>query len=227
MAVDTARRVALIHALAHSIAPVNAAFERAWPECVRMNLLDDSLSADLARSADGLNARMTARFVALAAYAIGTGAQGILFTCSAFGPCIDAVAARWPDLPVLKPNEAMIEEAVRAAAIGGRRGRIGLVATFAPTLLLMPAEFPAGVEVIPVLAEGALAALDAGDCATHDRLAAEAARAAHARGCDVIALAQFSLARAAPAVERAVPLPVLTTPESAVRRLRSRLDYPV
>jgi len=72
-------RIALIHALAHSIAPVNAELDRSWPECVRMNLLDDSLSADLARSATGLDARMTARFVALAAYAIGTGAQGILF----------------------------------------------------------------------------------------------------------------------------------------------------
>ena len=188
-----------------------------------MNLLDDSLSADLARSAEGLGERMTARFVALAGYAIGAGAQGILFTCSAFGPCIDAVAARWPYLPVLKPNEAMIDAAVRAATAGGRGGRIGLIATYAPTLTSMPAEFPAGVEVIPVFAEGALAALDAGDPSTHDRLAAEAARAAHEQGCDVIALAQFSLARAAPAVARAVPLPVLTTPESAVRLLRSRM----
>ena len=221
---DTAPRIALIHALAHSIAPVNAELDRSWSECVRMNLLDDSLSADLARSADGLNARMTARFVALAAYAIGTGAQGILFTCSAFGPCIDAVAARWPEVPVLKPNEAMIDDAVRAATAGGGGGRIGLVATFAPTLASMPAEFPAGVEVIPVLADGALAALDAGDNSTHDRLAADAARRAQAMGCHVIALAQFSLARAASAVACAVPLPVLTTPASAVRLLRSRLD---
>jgi len=224
--VDAAPRVALIHALSLSVAPVNAEFERVWPECVRMNLLDDSLSADLARSAAGLDDRMTARFVALAAYAIGTGVQGVLFTCSAFGPCIDAVAARWPDLAVLKPNEAMIDDAVRAAATEGRSRRIGLVATFAPALASMPAEFPACVEVIPVLAEGALAALSAGDALTHDRLAVEAARSAHAMGCDVIALAQFSLARAAPAVERAVPLPVLTTPASAVRRLRSRMNRP-
>jgi aspartate/glutamate racemase len=222
--VNAAPRIALIHALAHSIAPVNAELDRSWPECVRMNLLDDSLAADLARSAGALDDRMTARFVALAAYAIGTGAQGILFTCSAFGLCIDAVAARWPEIPVLKPNEAMIDDAVRLATTDGRSGRIGLVATFAPTLSSMPAEFPAGVEVIPVLAEGALAALDAGDVATHDRLAADAARRAQAIGCDVIALAQFSLARAAPAVERVVPLLVLTTPESAVRRLRSRLE---
>ena len=221
---DTGPRVALIHALAHSLASVNAEFDRSWPECVRMNLLDDSLSADLARSAAGLDARMTARFVALAAYAIGAGAQGILFTCSAFGSCIDAVAARWPEIPVLKPNKAMIDDAVRAATTDGRSGRIGLVATFAPTLSSMPAEFPSEVEVIPVLAEGALAALDAGDVATHDRLAADAAHRAQAMGCDVIALAQFSLARAAPAVERAVPLPVLTTPASAVRWLRSRLE---
>jgi len=218
-----APRIALIHALAHSIAPVNAELDQSWPECVRMNLLDDSLSADLARSAAGLDDRITGRFMALAAYAIGTGARGILFTCSAFGSCIDAVAARWPGIPVLKPSEAMIGDAVRAAAGEGRRGRIGLVATFAPTLESMPAEFPAGVDVIPVLAEGALAALDAGDTSTHDRLAADAARRAQAMGCHVIALAQFSLARAASAVACAVPLPVLTTPASAVRLLRSRL----
>ncbi len=193
-------RIALVHALAHSIAPVADAFERLWPQAQRMNLLDDSLSADLVHSPAGLDERMTQRFVALAEYALGTGAQGILFTCSAFGPCIDAVKRRWPDVPVLKPNEAMIDDAVRSATTGGRGGRIGLVASFAPTLVSMPAEFPVGVEVIPVLAEGALAALDAGDVAAHDRLAADAARRAQAMGCDVIALAQFSLAGAASAV---------------------------
>ena len=38
--------------------------------------------------------------------------------------------------------------------------------------------------------------------------------------CDVIALAQFSLARAAPAVAAATGRTVLTTPDSAVRKLR-------
>jgi Asp/Glu/hydantoin racemase len=209
-------RIALIHALAHSVAPINAEFARAWPECTRMNLLDDSLSADLARTGK-LDAAITERFLALSGYAIGTGAGGILFTCSAFGPCIDAVARHWPGVPVQKPNEAMIEEAVAH----GRK--IGLIASFAPTLRSMPAEFPAGVTVVPVLAEGALAALDAGDTVLHDRLAADAARRAESDGCDLIALAQFSLARALPAVSDAVRIPVLTTPGSAVRKLRARL----
>ena len=57
-------RIALVHALAHSQAPINAAMERLWPEATRMNLLDDSLSADLARSGR-LDDAMTARFIAL------------------------------------------------------------------------------------------------------------------------------------------------------------------
>ena len=214
-------RVALIHALAHSVAPINAAFERAWPQCVRMNLLDDSLSADLARSGGRLDGAMTARFLALAAYAAGTGAQGLLFTCSAFGPCIDAVACAHPGLPVLKSNEAMIAE---AAALGRR---IGLVATFAPTLASMPAEFPPGVDVVPMLADGALDALDHGNASAHDALVVAAARRAAAAGCDVVALAQFSMARAAAAVATAVTVPVLTTPESAVRALAARLGVRV
>ena len=40
---------------------------------------------------------------------------------------------------------------------------------------------------------------------------------------DAIALAQFSLARAADAVAADTGLPVLTTPDSAVRLLRARL----
>jgi len=212
-------RVALIHALVHSIAPVNDELARTWPAAVRMNLLDDSLSADVARGAL-LDDRMAARFVALADYAFGTGADGILFTCSAFGPCIDAVARRWPDRPVLKPNEAMIDDAVALARAG--RGRIALCATFAPTLASMPAEFPRDVALVPILAEGALEALGRGDGKAHDRLVAEAVAKA-APEVDAVALAQFSLARAASSVMSVAQVPVLTTPASAVRALRARL----
>lgn len=214
-------RIALIHALAHSVAPINDAMARDWPEAVRMNLLDDSLSADLARGGRGLDAAMHARFETLTAYAESTGVQGILFTCSAFGPCIEAAAARRPGLPVLKPNEAMIDEA--AALIAARGGALGLIATFPATLQSMPPEFPASVPLRTALAEGALDALNAGDTARHDALAAEAARRLQAQGCTAIALAQFSLARAADAVHAATGLPVLTTPGSAVRALRLRL----
>lgn len=213
-------RIALIHALSHSVAPINAAFSKEWPIAVPMNLLDDSLSADLARSTAGLDATMHQRFHTLADYAVGTGAQGILFTCSAFGPCIEAVAARHAGLPVLKPNEAMVSEALEMAE--GQK-RIGLVATFAPTLSSMPAEFGTDVHLTLAFAEGALDALNAGDGARHDALIAAQALRLRDEGCDIIALAQFSMARARTVCMDATGLPVLTTVNSAVTALRARL----
>lgn len=215
-------RIALIHALSHSVAPINDAFARDWPQALRMNLLDDSLSADLARDGRGLDAAMHERFQRLAQYAVDTGAEGILFTCSAFGSCIEAVARRHATLPVLKPNEAMVEEAVQALREAGPGARLGLIATFAPTLASMPPEFPSGIALVPALAEGALEALDAGDGERHDALIARQAEALRAQGCSHIALAQFSMARARAACERASGLPVLTTVDSAVRALRRR-----
>ncbi|QNK74444.1 arylsulfatase [Variovorax sp. PAMC28562] len=211
-------RIALIHALTHSVAPINDAFVRDWPEAIRMNLMDDSLSADLARSASRLDDAMHRRFMALGDYAVSSGADGILFTCSAFGPCIEAVAARHPGIPVLKPNEAMVAKA-RAGI-----GKLGLIATFAATLVSMPPEFGPDIALDTALAEGALDALDAGDGARHDALIAEQAAWLRDKGCTRIALAQFSMARARAACEDASGLPVLTTVDSAVAALRARLS---
>ncbi len=162
-----------------------------------------------------LTAAMTDRFLILGRYAASTGADAILFTCSAFGPCIEAVAREHAPMPVLKPSEAMIEQAA------ARGHRIGLLSTFAPTLASMPREFPRSVEVVPKLATGALAALDRGERAEHDRLVAEASR--DLRDCDLIALAQYSMAPAATLVAEASGRPVLTTPDSAVLKLKQLL----
>jgi aspartate/glutamate racemase len=207
-------RITLIHALKHSIVPIESSFAKLWPEARLMNLLDDSLSADLAR--DGkLTERMTERFLTMGRYAADTGADGILFTCSAFGPCIEAVARAHAPMPVLKPNEAMIEQ----AAAQGKT--IGLLSTFPPTLVSMPPEFPSSVTLVPKLVEGALAALDRGDRAEHDRLVVEASK--DLRDCDLIALAQYSMAPAADRVTEATGRPVLTTPDSAVAKLKAML----
>jgi hypothetical protein len=213
-------RIALIHALKHSIPAIEEAFSRLWPDARIANLLDDSLSADLAREGT-LTPSMHQRFLTLARYAASSGADGILFTCSAFGPCIEACARDLAPLPVLKPNEAMIEEAL---ALAGPAARVGLLATFAPTLTSMPPEFAAvapGMTLVPCLAEGALAAMDRGDLDGHDQAAARAA--ATLTEVDIVALGQFSLARAHRLVAKASGKTVLTTPDSAVRKLQRLL----
>ena len=210
-------RIALIHALTHSIVPINSAFERLWPEAVRQNLLDDSLSVDLAANGGTLDEAMHKRFTTLADYAVSNGAQAILFTCSAFGSCIERVARQHATIAVLKPNEAMIAEAVATGQ------QIGLIASFAPTLVSMPLEFPSDAQPRCVLVAEAMTALNAGDTTVHDELVVNAAQRLKAEGAGVIALAQFSMARARDAVAAATGLPVLTTPDSAIRLLKNLL----
>jgi Asp/Glu/hydantoin racemase len=213
-------RIGLIHAVNVSIPPAQQAFQRLWPEAVCTNLLDDSLTGDHER-AGVLTDAMRRRFQILADYVIGTGAAGILFTCSAFGEAIAAVAAT-AKIPVLKPNEAMFEAALDA----GRR--IGMLAVFAPAVAPMEQEFaemaakrgsPAELETFCVA--GAMAALKAGDAATHNRLFAEAAL--RFRDHDAVLLAHFSSSQAASDVERALGRPPLTSPTSAVLNLKRRI----
>lgn len=209
-------RVAFVHALQASIEPLNAALDEAWPEVERMHVLDDSLSRDRARGA-ALDGAMQDRFHALAEYALMAGAQGILFSCSAFGLSIEGVARRRAPIPVLKPNEAMIDAVTRLTS------RVGVVATFAPTLEAIVTEFPPQTQLRCVLAKGAMAALAAGDMAHHDALIAEASASLVDDGCEVIALSQFSMARARAVVEAAVSVPVYTTVDSAVQLMRTRM----
>jgi hypothetical protein len=85
----------------------------------------------------------------------------------------------------------------------------------------MPPEFPSSVSLVPKLVEGALAALDRGDRAEHDRLVVKASK--DLWDCDLIALAQYSMAPTASQVAEATGLPVLTTPDSAVMKLKRSL----
>jgi Asp/Glu/hydantoin racemase len=215
-------RIALIHALEESVSPARMAFAELWPEAYCFDLLDTSLAVDRAHRGE-LDEAMIKRFDSLAAYAgasVGRGgsAAGILFTCSAFGPAIDAVKAK-SAIPVLRPNEAAFELAL------DRGARLGLVASFEPSLAAVAAELSgmaaargSPVEVRTAFAAGALDALKQGDGETHDRLVAEAA--ARLDGVDTVILGQFSLARARAAAELACGVAVLTTPHSAVAALR-------
>lgn len=216
----TPARIALIHAVTVAMEPIEAAFRRHWPEPERMNLLDDALSVDRAKDHD-LTSAVQARIGALADYAVGAGAGAILYTCSAFGPAIEAVARRLA-CPVLKPNEAMFQ-----AAFGHGR-RIGMVATFEPAVAGMEEEFreaaagaavDARIETVCVPA--AMAALRAGDTQTHNMLVAEAALTL--AEADAIMLAHFSTSRALAAVAGATTRPVLTSPDAAVARLKALL----
>ncbi|KIY41251.1 arylsulfatase [Pseudomonas sp. 10-1B] len=214
------KRIFLIHATPVAMAPIAEAFARLWPEAQLCNLLEDSLSRDL-RSAGGLTDDLKRRFRTLARYACDAGADAVLFTCSAFGEAIELSRGEL-DIPVLKPNEAMIEQALEQAR------KVGILATFEPSIASMTAEFQHAaqargveLEIVSGACPQALEALHAGDAAGHDRLIA--ALAEQVQGCEVLCFSQFSMTSAAPAVGQASGRTVLTTPDSAVQKLRRLL----
>jgi aspartate/glutamate racemase len=206
-------RIVLLHGTPVAIEPIQRAFATRWPEAEPVDLLDASLSIDRARDHD-LTPRMFERFVELGGYAHRIGAEAILVTCSAFGPAIERMARELP-VPVLKPNEAMFR-------------RIGMLATFAPSVLTMTEEFEqfvgeagAQASLETIVVEGAMDALRKGDADRHNALIA--ARAPELAHCDAIMLAHFSTSRALAAVTAAVKTPVLTAPDAAVDRIRAAI----
>ncbi|MDG2320951.1 MAG: aspartate/glutamate racemase family protein [Rhodospirillaceae bacterium] len=221
-------RIALIHALRDSMVPIWNAFSAGWPEAQTFNVLDDSLSADLAAEGE-LTDAIVDRFITLGRYAREAGANGkttdaILFTCSAFGPAITAVKSDL-DIPVFTPNEAAFEEALSID------GRIGLIVSFPPSEHALSAELndaavagDVSLDLTSAVANGALAALQSGDGRRHDAIIAETAETMSDVGC--IVLGQFSMAHAAHEVGQRVKVPVITTPAAAVARLRTVLAGP-
>jgi Asp/Glu/hydantoin racemase len=216
---QAAPRIVLFHATPVAMDPVKTAMASLWPDAEPVNLLDDGLTIDRARDGAELSEELIERFVDFGRYAQRIGADGILITCSAFGPAIDRMEEELP-LPVIRPNEAMFREAIAAG------NRIGMLATFAPSVATMEEEFRqfaaeagASATLETIVVPDAIDLLREGDADAHNRLVAEMAPrfADH----DAIMLAHFSTSRAADSVRSAVDVPVLAAPEAAVMRMKT------
>ena len=223
-------RIALIHATPLAIEPVNSSFKKLWPEASLQNILDDSLSKDHA-AVGHLTADMVERFIDLAQYAKRAGCQGILFTCSAFGEAIEAAAIA-VGIPTLKPNEAMFEDALRVALETNPNDaevlNIGLVATFAASIVSMSEEFNAltvglerQVQLHTLFVPHAMGALAQGHAEEHHKLIAEGIQSMPV--CDVTMLAQFSMAAAQTLAQTKTTTHILTSPKCAVLALQKRM----
>ncbi|MEZ5399158.1 MAG: aspartate/glutamate racemase family protein [Bryobacteraceae bacterium] len=187
------------------------------PEARVFHMVDESLIKNTI--ADGSMSRATARRVYRMIESAGdAGADVILVTCSSIGAAV-ALARPFMDVPVVRIDEAMAEQAV---TLGSRVGVAAtLSTTLGPTLDLLEATAAAAgrsVELTPCLCEGAFEAVVAGDTATHDRLLS-AALADLVTKVDAVVLAQASMARVADAMP-AGAAPILSSPRLAMERVR-------
>ena len=213
--------IAIIHAVRAAVSPIEKTFERLWPDADTINVLDETLSRDMAK-AGKMTPELMARIDRLGRFSRDGGANAILYSCSAFGEAIEASRANM-DIPVLKPNEAMLEEALNIGE------RILLAATFKPSIepVILELEDMAKkmgkkVDARSCYASGAFDALNNGQLEQHNTLIAEAVE--DSEPCDVVLLSQFSMAQALTAVSKVVSCPVLSSPDSAVSQLKQRIN---
>ncbi|MEP2707627.1 MAG: aspartate/glutamate racemase family protein [Roseibium sp.] len=214
-------RITLIHATRLAIDPIEKAAQEHWPEADVVTILEEGLSKDRLKT-EQLTPELSDRILGLAHYAELAGSDGVLFTCSAFGSAIENAAAGSP-IPVMKPNEAMFNQAFRTG------DRAALIYTFGPAARGMEAEFrnaavakKPSATITSYFCEGALDAKQNGDDVLHDQLIAETA--ASVTDADVILLAQFSMASAAPLARNKTAIPVLTSPDAAILEIRERVE---
>ncbi|HET7027791.1 MAG TPA: aspartate/glutamate racemase family protein [Candidatus Limnocylindrales bacterium] len=218
--------LALIHTVASLVPVFDRLTSELLPDVDTFNIVDESLLRTTVREGR-LTPTTARRLAAYVASAEAAGADAVLVTCSSVGAAVEATRP-FASVPLLRIDEAMVDEAVAIARRGD--GRIGVLATLRSTLeptadlVRRRAAEPASDGVTPDIrvtarvCEGAFDALKRGDGATHDRLVVECL-AAVAADADVVLLAQASMARVVDALPPgSVPVPVLSSPRLAVER---------
>ncbi|QBI20517.1 hypothetical protein ER308_13715 [Egibacter rhizosphaerae] len=218
------RTIGVIHATTLSLEPMSAALERALPDAGVRNVLDDSLLTDL-QAAGELTDALRARIERLIEHLLHDGVDAVQLACSGFAPVVDAARDRHA-VPIHKPDDAMYREVVAAGY-----GHVGILGTVPAALELAAGQVAAfgreagrEVTVTTVCRPEGMAAAQAGDDERLEQAMTDAAREAIAEGADGLALAQYSLARAAgPVTGAAEGRPVHTGPDAAAARLERAL----
>jgi hypothetical protein len=215
--------VALIHATPAAMGPARTAFAERFPHARLWNLLDDLLISQ-ADEAGSITPPLRRRMERLIEHALDGGADGVLLTCSMYGPVAHDVPSG--DRPVLASDDALFARVVehrpeRVAVLGPLRAGVDDTVTRLRRYL-----DDGAVTVEGTVVEGAAAAAGAGNLPLLEERLLRAAREAE-QSADVIVLGQFSITPAAPAVAAALSVPVLSPPHLAADVLRSRLGADV
>ena len=210
--------IAMLHTVPGLVSDMEARAQDTVPALRVLHYVDESLLHDtIARGTTPGHVRR--RLVNYARYAEESGAQALLVSCSSIGEAATA-AQDFVSIPVLRIDTPMADLAV---ASGGRIGVLAtLSATLGPTTRLVQGSAKRQNKKPTITArkvDGAFNALRAGDRAMHDTLVL-AAFSELAAECDVVVLAQASMARVIEQTEDQPGGPtVLTSPDSGMTQL--------
>ena len=222
-------KVVCVHTAMALVGPLTETFHEIIPEVEVEHIAESSLIKEVIKNNKVTNA-VRRRLLDYYNAAADSGADIIFNTCSSVGDIAD-MAQGICRIPVFRIDRPMAEKAVRDASklANGGAGRVGVISTLPTTLdptcrLIRNCAAEAGLDVqlVEGLADGAFAAGQSGDSATHDRLIAEAAQRI-ADQVDIFVLAQGSMARMEQRLSELTGKPVLSSPVLGVQGLRKHL----
>lgn len=215
-------RIGIIHATQNAVEPLNQAFRELNAEVKLLNFVNEELlaHANQVGEIDSYGLRM---FIKTVFQAVDAQVDGILIACTIYCPYCELVS-QLTDVPVLAVDQPMITRAV----LEGRK--IGILAT-------TPSSAPSAEKKIEnealrqnktivmesAIVPEAMAALKRNEVKEHNRLLKEAGDELKRRGCDILLLAQITMACAKKECET-LGLPVLSSPAEGAGRMLELLE---
>ena len=216
------KKVTLVHTTPVAMGPVNDAFLEIYPEAELRNVLDDRLLADLQDAGGQFSPGLRRRLAKLIDYGESSGTDAILLTCNSYSQVAPPLG-ELVDVPFFRADDALLDKAVDSGEV------IGLIATVPTALEYASGELSARAEalgrtatVVGRLREDAFQALGRGETGEHDRILIETIGELEPQ-VDVIALAQYSMARVMPLIPTDLAIPVLSSPHTGVERIKAAL----
>ena len=214
----TAPKIGFVHTGVPIGMMLKKMMSESMPDIPNFHIVDDSLIQDLLQ-AEEFTPSILKRLSAQISMAKEAGADIIMVTCSSIAPGVD-FAKKLVDIPVMKIDEPMAEQAVESA------DTVGVLATAKTTLvpsvdLINQVAEKKGkpVKVKSKLISEAFDFFLQGDMENHDRLV-RTAGIELAQQSDVLVLAQASMSHLADEIGRVSGTPTLTSPPIAVNALK-------
>lgn len=219
------RQIGLLHTVGFLADMFRKLFLETIPDVKSFHIVDEGILKQLMEN-DGLTPAIVRRVAIQASLLMESGADLVLFTCSSTSPAVDTVR-NLIDIPVMKIDDPLADKAIEC----GRK--IGVITTVKTTLKpsidlihSRAAEKGKSVEIISTLETEAFQARLNGNFGEHDRIV-KGAIDKLSEQCDVIILAQASMAHMVEQTQGSCDIPVLASPKLCMSALKDMVTQGV
>ena len=212
------RQIGLLHTVGFLADMFRKLFNETIPDVKSFHIVDEGILKQLMEN-DGLTPAIVRRVAIQASLMMEIDVDLILFTCSSTSPAVDTVR-KLIDIPIMKIDDPLADKAIDFGE------KIGVITTAKTTLkpsvdliYSRAAEKGKKVEIFSSLETEAFRARLNGNVSEHDRIVKEAIEKLSGQ-CDVIILAQASMAHIVDQSQGTYDIPILASPKLCMSALK-------